>query len=208
MYSTSDFVSPKSYKDWFVVDEIDYMLTESTMRSQLSSHSDDDSSYSGDTYDNYSYKSEHNHELDLDKIVAEKIDQINRETNDDIKKIKNKLNQIESRWDEGNIKKYTENKNKHPELSKIDRLLGEAIKEVVEIQKGANMAVLELSKSVENVDEIYSKTMVLKDSTDKFRKKAYREKVAQPMSLKSQLMIAASAFLGLQFLLGIFSMFS
>ncbi|UKJ88750.2 hypothetical protein MACJ_001995 [Theileria orientalis] len=207
MYSTSDFLSPKSYKDWLVVDEIDYMLTESTMRSQLSTHSDDDSSYSGDTYDNYSYQSQQNHELDLDKIVAEKIDQINRETNDDIKKIKNKLNQIESRWDEGNIKKYTENNNKHPELNEIDRLLGEAIKEVVEIQKGANMAVLELSKSVENVDEIYSKTVDLKNSTDKFRKTAYKEKVTQPMSLKSQLMIAASAFLGLQFLLGILSMF-
>lgn len=120
-----------------------------------------------------------------------------------MKRIKDRISEIESRLKPLDAYKGQHTEHHHPQLEKLDKLLEEARREAGEIHDGANMAVQELKKSVENVEELCSKGLTLKDSADNFRKIANTEKSLIPLPFKTKMIIGVVTFLTCDFLLHI-----
>uniref|UniRef100_A0A3B0MVJ1 Uncharacterized protein n=1 Tax=Theileria annulata TaxID=5874 RepID=A0A3B0MVJ1_THEAN len=204
MFNESATYSPRKYDDWFVVDETDFMASESSLRPSSSTESYQmltETSTTADSSIESTSKSHFSNNSDFESFITDKIDKINKETTEEVKRIKIKMSEIESLWESMDANKSQKSEQHHPQLNEIDRLLEEARREAEEIHKGANMAVQELTKSVENVEELCSKGITLKDSADNFRKTASTEKSLIPLPFKTKMIIGITVFLTCEFLL-------
>ncbi|KAK1932615.1 hypothetical protein X943_000002 [Babesia divergens] len=131
--------------------------------------------------------------------LAGKLQEMNRETTEQLDRARQKFNAIETIWRENNFQRYLDAEQSEPaqQLSQVDRKLAQAVREVVGMKRDAETALMELTKSVASVDNLIGKSNQLKRSSCTFRQTATIEKNSAPMSLKMQLLVAAIlSFLG------------
>ncbi|EKX73326.1 conserved hypothetical protein [Theileria equi strain WA] len=169
----------KHYQDWLVIDELAF--TSPKIHKSRGPGLDSTADFGCDTNENAS--------------IMQRFREINKETADDLEKIRAKLQQIENNLQECNAERYLQ---ADPNFDHLDRLLGEAVKEVVEMQKGANTAVLELTRSVERIDSLVNKTEDLREKSENFRRVA--QNVDSGLSFKVKLLIAAIALIAIKIL--------
>lgn len=124
---------------------------------------------------------------------AGKLHEMNRETSEQLDRAREKFNAIETVWRENNFQKYLdEGVVANPQqLSQVDRKLAQAVREVIEMKRDAETALMELTKSVASVDSLIGKSNRLKNSSSTFRHKANIEKNSIPLSLKTQILLVA-----------------
>ncbi|ORM41120.1 Ribose-5-phosphate isomerase A [Babesia sp. Xinjiang] len=189
----SDPVVPSFYGEWRIIDEHEFMSpTAAAMRteseySQAFVVTDDTGILHTELRDLRSSIASPNND------IAERLGEINRETSEQLDKARRKFLAIESTWQKNNFQRYLDADRETPgqHLSHVDRKLAQAVREVVEMKRDAETALMELTKSVASVDSLIGKTNRLKRSTCTFRQQAYAEKKYGTWSFKLQLFIAA-----------------
>ncbi|GIX61881.1 ribose 5-phosphate epimerase [Babesia caballi] len=184
---------PSFYGDWRVVDEHEFMSpTAAAVRtdseySQAVAAGDDSGVLRKELRELRSSLNSPQNDF------AERLEEINRETSAQLDRARRKFQAIESTWKKHNFQRYLDAEQVAPGqlLSHVDQKLAQAVREVVEMKRDAETALMELTKSVESVDSLIGKTSRLKRSSSAFKQKAGVEKNSAPLTLKVQLLIAA-----------------
>ncbi|KAG6440065.1 putative integral membrane protein [Babesia bovis T2Bo] len=191
----SDPDAPSFFGDWRIVEEHEFMSpTSAVLRaesdySQALAPSDESGTIQKELREISSTFTSPKDE------ITGRLAEINRETSEQLDKARQKFLAIESTWKKNNLQRYLDSDHSLglKQLSHVDHKLAQAVREVVEMKRDAEIALMELTKSVASVDSLISKTNRLKRSTCTFRQQANYEKKNSSMSLKMQVFIAAIA---------------
>ncbi|GFE52897.1 crossover junction endodeoxyribonuclease ruvC, putative [Babesia ovis] len=189
----SDPDGPAFYGEWRIVDEHEFMspsvaaIRAESEYSQAFGATDDTVTMQKELREIRSTFTSPNNDF------TGRLEEINRETSEQLDRARQKFLAIESTWQENNFQRYLEGSRggSIPSLSHVDRKLAQAVREVVEMKRDAETALMELTKSVASVDSLIGKTNRLKHSSSTFRQHAHAEKKSGAFSFKAQLFIAA-----------------
>ncbi|CDR96497.1 hypothetical protein BBBOND_0304010 [Babesia bigemina] len=196
--------APSFYGEWRVVDEHEFMsptVADVRTESEYSQAVDEGGLLQKELHDLRSTLTSPQNDF------TNRLEEINRETAgrskqfvygahvvlEQLDRARQKFLAIETTWRKNNFQRYLDDEllNSGQHLSHVDRKLAQAVREVVEMKRDAETALIELTKSVASVDSLIGKTNRLNRSSRAFMQKANAEKNATSLSLKAQLFIAA-----------------